>query len=83
MNPPSHSTVKSTEVDLMWDLPEDPNGIIISFNIEVEPLRFNETSPNRLVDGNVLACYRFLNLAYVPRFLAFGRMAKLALSKNP
>ena len=83
MNPPNFDMIHTTYVVIIWSPPQDPNGIIISFNIELEPLRFDENPfvSSRLGREGVLACYQFLGLKYSSKFTAFDVLLNTTIGK--
>ena len=81
MNPPTYAVIESRNVLLSWSPPDDPNGIIIDYSIEVEPLRFDETNQSQ-VGRDVMACYMFLKLPLFLQFTVNSRIANVSFSKK-
>lgn len=63
--------IDSTSALVSWSPPDDPNGMIVSYDVEYSPVRFNEsvfsTSGRRrrqvFVDQSVINCANSLNLS--------------------
>lgn len=70
VNSPNISQVSSTSALVSWAPPIDPNGIIIDYNVEVEPLGFDQNpfpyfqrSRRSSADISILKCYEHLQLS--------------------
>lgn len=68
---PTIRNIDSTSINVIWNPPEDPNGMIIEYNVEYSPVRFNEqvvrSSRRRrreiVVDSSVIECISSRNIS--------------------
>lgn len=80
-------SVFSTNAILTWDMPADPNGIIISYNLEVLPLSFIDIPflslrRKKQIEENVLVCYQFLNVSHLLQITTLEQTVNLTLCKH-
>ena len=59
-----------------WNPPQEPNGIIIHYNIEIDPLGFIGTMRPR---EDVLSCYSLSNIAYQSNITAYGESINISV----
>ena len=76
MNPPEVINITSSYAVFTWSPPQEPNGIIIHYNIEIDPLGYIGTM--RPVE-DVLSCYSLLNIAYQSSILAYGEAINISV----
>ena len=76
MNPPNVITITSAYAVFTWNPPQEPNGIIIHYNIEIDPLGFIGTMRPR---EDVLSCYSLLNIAYQSNITAYGEAINISV----
>ncbi len=86
LDPPSFGDLSSISVTLRWEPPMDPNGVIISYNILVYPLRFNSgpfapSRRRRQIADNVANCYKHLNRTNPIELTIFGLITNVSISK--
>ena len=83
MLPPISNRVEATSAIIRWSRPEDPNGIIVSYNLELEPVMFVEDpfESMKRAQEDVLVCYQFLNRNPIISLTVFGVEANVSLSK--
>ena len=84
---PSVASISSTNVVLTWDPPQDPNGVIQSYTVEVNPLRFDQdpfssSRKRKQIEEGVEACYQHLNLTHSQSIVVFGRRLNVTLGKT-
>ena len=63
IEPPVVDMVNSTSAIIKWNEPEDPNGIIINYNIEFSALDFSQkpySDRKRAISEDLLTCFSFL-----------------------
>ena len=85
-DPPSFEDLSSSSVSMKWIPPVDPNGDIMSYNIQVDPLRFisDPFAPSRRrrqIADNVANCYKHLNRTNPIELTIFGLITNVSISK--
>ena len=84
---PSINSVSSTSAVLTWKPPVDPNGMIRSYNVQIDPISFNmdpfaSSRRRRQINEDLLNCYQFLNQTHIIRLNVFGLTVTASLSKH-
>ena len=72
VDPPMVGSVGPRSVVLTWDPPDDPNGMIIEYQVEYLPIQFQQNGNRRKrqlpQQNNVLECIAFLNSSAIITF---------------
>ena len=83
LNPPVIISVNSTTAIIGWDEPEDPNGMIISYNIEYLALDFPErpySDRRRAINEDLLKCFIHLGRTNETFLLRSSEIKQISLN---
>ena len=81
------ATLMPTRVVLAWNLPQDPNGIIENYDVEVLGIEFVQSSggssrKRKQVESGLAACYQHLNISGVYREIIADTTVSVPLGKT-